>query len=100
MKKKIFDDYLNALCKLFRIDKSEILSGSKKRDACDARHLLYYLCRIRPMTISSIQAFMTESGYDPQHTPIIRGIKKIEKKLKEDSDYQVIIDRIKNSIFI
>jgi chromosomal replication initiation ATPase DnaA len=100
MKKEIFKQYLNAIVKMYGIERSELLSNSKKRTVADARLLLYYLCHIRPMRYSEIQAYMKEEGYDPQHTPIIQGVKRIAKKIESDVDYQVVVDRIKNKVFI
>lgn len=100
MKKEIFNQYLNAIIKMYGIERSELLSNSKKRNVADARLLLYYLCHIRPMRYSEIQNYMKEEGYDPQHTPIIKGIKRISERIEKDHDYQVVVDRIKNKVFI
>jgi chromosomal replication initiation ATPase DnaA len=100
MKKEIFNQYLNAIINIYGIERSELLSNCKKRTVADARLLLYYLCHIRPMRYSEIQRYMTEEGYDPQHTPIIQGIKRISERIEKDVDYQVVVDRIKNKVFI
>lgn len=100
MKKQIFNQYLEAICNLFSLCKEDIMSNSKRADISEARQLLYYLCHIRPMKFSEIQKYMTEEGYDPKHTPIIRGAKSVAKKVETDIDYKTIVERIQNSIFI
>ena len=100
MKKEIFNKYLNAIDKLYGIERSELLSNCKKSTVADARLLLYYLCHIRPMRYAEIQAYMKEEGYDPQHTRIIQGVKRITKRIENDVDYQVVVERIKNKVFI
>lgn len=100
MKKDIFLQYLDAIVKLYKIQKSDIVSNNKAKDIVEARQMLYYLCKNRQMTVTQIQKFMTEEGYDPKHCPIIRGIKKIELKVDTDPDYQTITTRINNKVFI
>lgn len=76
------------------------MSKTKRADVSEARQLLYYLCYIRPMKFSEIQKYMIEEGYDPRHTPIIRGVKSVEAKVESDRDYKSIVERIHNSVFI
>jgi chromosomal replication initiation ATPase DnaA len=100
MKKQIFNQYLEAICELFSVTKEDIMSKTKRADVSEARQLLYYLCYIRPMKFSEIQKYMIEEGYDPRHTPIIRGVKSVEAKVESDRDYKSIVERIHNSVFI
>jgi len=71
---------------------------SKRRDIVDARHLLYFLCSERPMRIRYIQQYMEENGYKVGHSTIIHGIKQIREKSEYDTDYQKIINDIKECI--
>lgn len=100
MKKEVFNKYVNVLCKMFGITKEELFSNNKRSDVSTARQMLYYLCYDRQMRIIDIQRYMIESGYDPRHTPIIRGIKSATVKIETDKDYQEVISRIQSSIFI
>jgi len=101
MKKKIFLEYLDAVCSVYDITKEELLSGSKKKSLSDARHCFYYLCYTRPMRITDIQKHISEvSEYVPAHVPILRGVRKIKSLLEEDRDVAVILERIKNKVFI
>tara|TARA_R110001632_G_scaffold50941_1_gene126891 strand:- start:22221 stop:22517 length:297 start_codon:yes stop_codon:yes gene_type:complete len=98
MKKKIFEKYVIEVSKQFAIDPSSIFTKDKRRDIADARHLLYYLCFVRPMSKVYIQEYMSDNGYDINHSSIIHGIKVVEGKLKKDQDYISAVKKIKNEI--
>ena len=100
MKKEVFNMYAKGVAAVFGIDVSELFSKSRKRELVDARQLLYYLCYNRPMRISMIQDLMNENGYETKHSPIISGIKSMDKKLKEDPDYRVLVSRLQEQVTI
>lgn len=100
MKKEIFVQYLEAVLKLYKIPREEMISNCKNRDAVDARQMLYYLCSQRQITLGNIHKYMTEQGYDPKKPPIINGIKQVQKKVDTDPDYKIVVERIANKIFI
>ena len=87
MKNKIFNKYTNKICNLFRIQPDVLFTKTKRRDIVNARHLLYYVCSIRPMRVVLIQDYMAEKGYNVAPAPIHHGIKEVQKKLKVDEDY-------------
>lgn len=95
MKNEIFNDYADRIVDVYKIPKEEIFSKNKRMDVVDARHLLYYLCFKRKMQISYIQRYMKVNGYVIGHSSIIHGIKSVETKVNEDSDYKQIINKIK-----
>lgn len=95
MKNEIFNDYAERIVNVYKIPKEEIFSKNKRMDVVDARHLLYYLCFKRKMQISYIQRYMKINGYVIGHSSIIHGIKSVETKVNEDSDYKQIINKIK-----
>jgi chromosomal replication initiation ATPase DnaA len=100
MKKDVFNQYVDAIVSKFDIEREELFTATKRREIVDARQMLYYLCSIRPMTIGYIQRYMTANGYNPQHPPIINGIKRVKSKIETDRDYQSVINSIQNSVFI
>ena len=100
MKQDIFNQYVDRVVGLFRISKEELFSKSKKREIVDARHLLYYLCHKRPMTITYIQKYMNESGYEIQHSSIIHGINSVSERVRDDADYMQIVKEIDKAVFI
>jgi len=94
MKKDIFDRYANAIAKEFDLTLEEMFSTSRKRNRVEARQMLYYLCRERPMRISSIQNYVKDSGLDIFHSTIIHGITKAKELIDSDPDYQNLTQRM------
>ena len=100
MKHDIFNQYVDRVVDLISITKDDIFSKSKKREIVDARHLLYYLCNKRPMTIVYIQKYMNANGYDIKHSSIIHGINSVSTRVKDDADYMQIVKEIDKAVFI
>ena len=94
MKEPIFKEYATKVADLYSVSEDELFSKSKKRAIVDARHLLYYLCKNRPMKLKYIQDYMGNNGYNVGHSSIIHGIEQVTMKIEEDSDYQKVIDSI------
>jgi|TARA_R100001369_G_scaffold331_2_gene870 chromosomal replication initiation ATPase DnaA len=94
MKKAIFDRYANAIAKEFNLTLEEMFSTSRKQHLVEARQMLYYLCRERPMRISSIQTYLKDNGLDIHHSTIIHGNKKAKELIKSDPDYSNLSERI------
>lgn len=100
MKEDVFNQNAQRVIDLFGIDRETLFSRSKKQEPAGARHLLYYLCYIRPMSITYIQKYMAINGHEVHLTSISRGIKSIQNKVDEDRDYQKIIREINQSVSI
>ena len=100
MKSDVFNQYVDRVSELYNIEKKDLFSKSKKREIVDARHLLYYLCYKRPMTISYIQKYMSTNGYDIQHSSIIHGINSVSLRVRDDADYMQIAKELDKAVFI
>jgi len=100
MKQDVFNQYVDKVVELFRINKDDLFSKSKKRELVDARHLLYYMCSKRPMRLNYIQKYMLDNGYKIQHSSVIHGIEVIEERIKVDNDYVVIVKELDKAVFI
>ena len=100
MKSDVFNQYVDRISELFHISKEELFSKSKRRELVDARHLLYYLCYKRPMTLGYIQKYMASNGYTIQHSSVIHGVNIVDKRVKEDSDYMQVVKDIQKAVFI
>tara|TARA_R100000664_G_C2757154_1_gene145246 strand:+ start:3190 stop:3489 length:300 start_codon:yes stop_codon:yes gene_type:complete len=94
MKKDIFNKYVDEVAEAFDLQSSDMFTKTKERTKVDARHLLYYLCKKRPMRITYIQQFMNGRGYKINHSSIIHGINQVEEKINEDKDYLTLISKI------
>lgn len=95
MKIEIFNEYVDKVTDLYQLPKESIFSKVKRKDLVDARHMLYYLCRDRNITVSYIQRFMNSNGYDICHSTIIHGLNVMKEKISSDPDYKQIINKIK-----
>jgi chromosomal replication initiation ATPase DnaA len=94
MKNEIFNDYVERIVDVYKIPKEEIFSKIKRMEVVDARHMLYYLCLKRKIPVSYIQRYMDMNGYAIGHSSIIHGIKSIDSKVKEDTDYKQLIKNL------
>ena len=95
MKSDIFKSYAKQVCLIFSIDEETLFTKSKRRDIADARHLLYYLCSIRPMRPVYIQEYMADEGYKISHSSIIHGINVVKNKIQSDLDYVAVVDKVR-----
>jgi chromosomal replication initiation ATPase DnaA len=95
LKEKIFNKYVSDVCNKLEVSKEDIFTNTKRRSVVDARQLIYYLCHIRPMRITYIQDYMSRNGYEPPHSTIHYGIKKILNKINTDKDYVELIQKLK-----
>ena len=96
MKREIFDKYANAIAEKFHLTLDEMFTKTKKREVVEARQMLYFLSRERPIRISYIQRFMEDHGLPVTHSTIIHGYKKAKEFVNNDKDYSDVIDQIKN----
>ena len=100
MKEDVFNQYVDRVIDLFRIDREVLFSKCKKRHVVDARQLLYYLCHNRQIKFIIIKKFMADNGASVFHNSIANGIDNIKSKLEEDKDYQTIIRDIERAVFV
>ncbi len=100
MKKEIFNKYAQHTAQLYDCQTEELFVKSKKRWRVDARHLLYYLCYVRPMRVADIQDYMESWGYHISHSSIIHGIKQVGQKIEHDKDYVGIINKIESRCIV
>jgi chromosomal replication initiation ATPase DnaA len=95
MKNEIFNDYVERIVGLYKIPKEEIFSKIKRTDVVDARQMLYYLCNRRNISHTQIKRYLIDEGLEMTISTILHGIKVMEEKIANDSDYKQIINKIK-----
>lgn len=95
MKRDIFEDYVDRVSARFDIPRERLFAKDKSRDVVDARHMLYYLCKERPMTNTYIKRYMTENGYAIDLPSIAHGLKRVEEHIANDPDYTTLINQLK-----
>ena len=98
MKKEIFKEYADRISSAFEIEKEMIFTKTKKRDVVDARFLLYYMCKERPMKLIYIQDYMCSMGYNITHSTILYGISQVAKRIQSDSDYRRVVKSISKNV--
>jgi len=95
MKKHIFNDYVQNVCEKYDLEQADLFSKDKRTECADARHLLFYLCKERPIRVCFIQKYMKENGYRIDHSTIIYGHRKIASWIKKDRDMLKLVNEIK-----
>ena len=50
------------------------------------------------MRITYIQQYMSDNGYDINHSSIIHGINQVQEKINEDKDYMGVIKKVEKCI--
>ncbi len=95
MKRDIFEEYVDKVTNHFGITREQFFTKNKMREIVDARQMVYYLCRERPMTTQYIRQYMGANGYDVAVTTITHGAKKVDKEISVDPDYTTLIKKLK-----
>ncbi len=94
MKKDIFETYLNRVIRIMNIDKDVVFKRTKKRESTESRQILYWVCDQRPIQHIYIQKYMQEYGYNTELSEINYAINAVNKKIEEDADYSIILNKI------
>ena len=97
MKQDIFDKYASSVAEEFGIPRQSLFVKTKERNHANARHMLYYLCSVRPIKVMSIVTYMLNNGYEIGHSSIIYGIRQMEQRMSEDKDYLRVIKKIQSN---
>mgnify|MGYP003624290611 FL=1 len=98
MKKDIFDAYADAIAEKFHLTLGEMFSKTRKREIVEARQMLYFLARERPIRLSYIKRFMEENGLPVDHSTIMHGYKKAKNYVDSDPDYKYVVDTISSKL--
>ena len=101
MKHDIFNQYVTKVCDAFGIeDESKLFETTRKQTIVDARHMLFYLCVTRPITMYALIEYMSERGLPLQHSAIMNGVRKAENHKNKDKDYAQVLSNISSSVTI
>jgi len=90
-------DIIELIAKEFNIKPSEITSKSRNKNIVAARRTAIYLAR--EFTTESTPAIAKYFGLK-DHSAVSHAIKSFNKKLKEDNDFRIKIEELKNKIQI
>jgi chromosomal replication initiation ATPase DnaA len=100
MKQELFNQYVDWVSQIFNLPKEVIFSKSREQNIVEARHMIYYLCHERGISLISIKNFLSDYGYSIHNPALLYGIKKIKNKVQSDDDYSVLTDRIQRGVSI
>jgi hypothetical protein len=99
MKKILFNQFVDRVITTLSLkDPTILFHRSKRQDLVDARHLIFYLCSERNMSVADIKRLMGERGLPLQYPALVGGIAKIKIKIKSDTDYQFLVNKIQKSV--
>ena len=99
MKKILFNQFVERIAKTFSMmDPEAMFIRTKRQDLVDARHLIFYLCSERNMSVADIKRLMADRGLSLQYPSIVGGIAKVKSKVNSDPDYQFLVNKIQKSV--
>jgi chromosomal replication initiation ATPase DnaA len=94
MNKHILRSFLDNVTQHYGIPAQRIFSGAKDFDLVESRRMFFYLCFREGIPVVTIQKFLESEGCPHYHTTIIRGVKKITKKIESNDEYQKLIEKL------
>jgi chromosomal replication initiation ATPase DnaA len=100
MKQELFNQYVEWVSKIFNLPKEVIFSKSREQSTVEARHMIYYLCHERGISLKSIKNYLLEYKYSIHNPALLYGIRKMKIKVQSDDDYSVLTDRIQRGVSI
>ena len=98
MKKNIFDQYVNEVCKTYGLTSEELFAKTKQNDITEARQMLYYLCHNRRIKNVEIARYVNEYGLDVSAPNVRYSINKMLDVVREDEDYGYVINKINSCV--
>lgn len=93
-KRNQFNSYVKSVAVAFDVSEDDIFSDSREKDVIDARHMIMYLCKARPMPMKFIHSMFDERGLVMDYTSVMYGCKSGEKKAKKDVDFSETVQQI------
>ena len=100
MKLEVFNKYVDNIIDLYRVDKQDLFTNTKRRDIVEPRHLLYYLCKRRGISFPYLKIYMNMNNYKINYSSYKNAIEYAENRIAEDEDYLYVVKKIENSVFI
>lgn len=88
MKEGVFNEYAAKVAKLYGISEGELFSPDKSKSVVDARYMLMYLCKNRPMRVMVIKDMFEKRDLIMHHSTVVHGVKVADKMKKDDPDFR------------
>ena len=94
-RKKITPDTIIDCCsKYYQLKKDDILGKRKTKDIAKARQICMYFMR----EILGYSQLKIGKFFDKHHTTIMHGINEVEKEMRDNQDFSVVIESLKEDI--
>lgn len=94
MNNHIFRSYVDNITQQYGITEKQMFSDGKSQKEVEPRHLFFYLCSLKEISIVNIQTFLREQGYSYHHVTIRKGMDKINKRVEEHPEYDVLVSKM------
>ena len=98
MNRELFERILLQIMRRYAVSREQLYEQTKMPDVVNARYLLFYVCKMKGISISRLYILLTEDGFKTTKPTIFRGIKAMEQRILEDSDYSKIISSINTNL--
>lgn len=98
MNKVLFNTILEQILLIYKISKNDLYEQSRVRDAVYARYLLFFICKMKGISVRRIHRLLKDDGFETTEVTVFRGIKGMEKLILEDTNYKEIITQINTKI--
>lgn len=85
------DFIINTVSEHLNISSDDIKSKKRSQDIANARQIVMYLCR--KYTVFSLQSIGNYVG-GKDHTTVMNGIRRVEQRIKEDSQFKSTVETI------
>lgn len=86
---------IKVVAEYYHLKPEDLRSSSRRHDVAYARQIAIYLAR--KLTSLSLSALGQEFG-NRDHTTILHGLKKVEKKMKENRDFELLLISLERSL--
>ncbi len=100
MKRELFKQLVEWIASTFGMsDPSDMFTKTRRTEIVSARHVLFYMGSQRGMKINEMMRYCTsEYGFPIKYPAVRNGIEVMKKRVNEDDDYKVLLNRINKAI--
>lgn len=88
-------DIVGLVSNYYRIDRDDILSQRRTKHIVDARHMIFWLCKVStPLSYPAIGYWMGKRD----HTTVLHGVRRIEKKIQGDVKFRLESETLRDRL--
>tara|TARA_R100000734_G_C3316892_1_gene109629 strand:+ start:2163 stop:2480 length:318 start_codon:yes stop_codon:yes gene_type:complete len=92
-----FQQYVSNICEHMSITPEILFSDQRVNGVALARKILFYICSVHGnMKVVEILHYLKQNGKEMSRVAIYKGIDDVEKLVKQDEDYPIIVNHLSN----